>query len=142
MVQGWDNIIRQRVRDTWGTSTDWFAHFDDGYTGAALSTMSIMGRDYYKRDGYIYHPSYKSFSCDAEAYYVALMRGRHKYFNEIIFRHQHPSNGKLPYDEIYRINSLATPHDTKNYFERLAKYFNEPAGHDTLRSCPELKKYL
>ncbi len=138
---GWDNIIRQRMKDNFPEG-DCFLHFDDGYVKAALATMSIMDRKYYNRDKYIYHPIYKSFSCDAEAYYVALMRGRHKYFDEILFKHQHPSTGKLAYDETYRVNALATDHDTKVYFERLRRYFDEPAGHERLRQCPELKNYL
>lgn len=128
---GWDNVIRQRTQDKWGKSLDWFAHFDDGYAGAALPTMSIMGRTYYERDKYIYHPSYRSFSSDAEAMYVAMMRGCHHYFPDKIFIHQHPSNSPMPNDETYRINSLQTPHDTKNYFERLNRYFDEPYGPET-----------
>jgi len=141
-VRGWDNVIRQRVKDTWGDSRDWFAHFNDGYTKDLLPTMSIMGRGYYERDGYIYHPDYRSFSCDAEAMYVAMMRGRHRYFPELLFLHQHPSNSPVGNDETYRTNSLHTPHDTRVYFERLKRYFDEPQGHEILKARPELKPYL
>ena len=139
---GWDNVLKLLTRRIWGTSLDFFAHFNDGYVKEALPTMSVMGRDYYNRDNYIYHPSYKSFSCDAEAMYVALMRRRYHYFDENIFLHQHPTNSPRKGDETYRINSLATPHDTKNYFERLRRYFDEPNGHDILLARPELKQYL
>ncbi len=130
-VNGWDNILKHHIKRVWGTSLDFFAHFNDGYAKEALATMSIIGRDYYNRDKYIYHPSYKSFSCDAEAMFVAQMRGRHHYFEESIFLHQHPSNSPRRGDETYRINSLATPHDTKNYFERLNRYFDEPVTSET-----------
>jgi hypothetical protein len=123
VVQGWDNVIRQRVKDTWGDSQDWFAHFDDGYVHDALATMSIMGRDYFERDGYIYHPAYKSFSCDAEAHFVAVTRGRHKYFPEILARHQHPTNTPGKNDETYIVNSKHTPHDTRIYWARLNSDF-------------------
>ncbi len=119
MVDGWDSIIRQRIKDTWGDSTDCFVHFNDGYTKDALSSMSIIGKDYYKRDNYIYFPEYRSFSCDAEAYFVAKVRGRHKYFEEIIFRHQHPANTPVINDDLYAKNSLHTPHDTQLYWRRL-----------------------
>lgn len=141
-VKGWDNIIRQRTKDIWGQSTDFFAHFNDGYTGDKLPTMSIMGREYYNRDGYIYHPSYKSFSCDAESYYVAMMRERYHYFPEVLFLHQHPTNTPMKNDKTYQINSLHTPHDTSVYFERLKNYFGQSLGHDILRARPELKPYL
>jgi len=116
---GWDRLIEERVKSTWGDSLDWVAHFDDGYCRDALPTMSIMGRDYYLRDKYIYYPEYKSFSCDAEFMYVAMTRGRHKYFPDIIALHQHPANTKIGKDELYRVNSLHTPHDTELYWKRL-----------------------
>src|SRR5690242_20191988 len=139
---GWDNIIRQKIKDVWGSSLDFYAHFSDGYTHDQLCTMSIIGRDYYNRDGYIYHPDYKSFSCDAESYYVAMMRGRYHYFPEVLAKHQHPANSPAPNDETYRKNSLHTDHDVKVYFERLKRYFDEPSGHEILKARPELQKYL
>lgn len=141
-VHGWDQRIMQRVKDVWGDSLDFFAHFNDGYCADKLPTMAIMGRKYYDRDGYIYHPSYRSFSCDAEQMYVAIMRERHHYFSEVLFLHQHPANTPHHGDETYRVNSLHTPHDTKNYFERLSQYFHEPIGHHILKALPELKQYL
>lgn len=126
--QNWDRAMEISIRHIWGFSFDFFAHFNDGYAKDALATMSVIGRDYYKRDGYVYHPSYKSFSCDAEAYYVAIMRGRHHYFEDELFLHQHPANRPLPSDETYRRNALATEHDTKLYWERLNRFFDEPHG--------------
>lgn len=122
VAQGWDNIIRQKIHDHFPEG-DCYLHFDDGYVKDALATMSIMDRKYYERDGYIYHPSYKSFSCDAEAMFVAKARGRHKYFNQILARHQHPTNTPRKDDATYRENSLHTPWDTSNYFDRLNNDF-------------------
>lgn len=139
---GWDNIIRQRIKDVWKGSLDCYLHFSDGYTHDQLCTMSIIGREYYNRDGYIYHPTYKSFSCDAESFYVAMMRGRYHYFPEVLAKHQHPANSPAPNDETYRMNSLHTDHDVKVYFERLKRYFDEPSGHEILKARPELQKYL
>lgn len=139
---GWDNHVRQRAKDNWPNSLDWVAHFNDGVCGDALPTMSVMGREYYERDRYIYHPSYKSFSCDAEFMYVAMMRGKYKYFPEIIAKHQHPSSSPMPNDEVYRINSTYTDQDTKTYFHRLRNFFDEKNGHEILLARPELKKYL
>lgn len=121
----WGQYLIQCIQNRWGNSLDFFAHFNDGYAGEALATMSIIGLDYFKRDGYIYYPEYKSFSCDAEAYYVAILRGCHHYFPNPFFLHQHPANSKIPYDETYRKNSLATAHDTELYFKRLNMNFGE-----------------
>lgn len=119
----WDVTMQQRIKSVWGDSTDYFAHFSDGYVHDKLPTMSIMGREYYERDNYIYHPDYKSFSCDAEAMFVAMKRGRHHYFPDVLFLHQHPTQTPKPQDETYRVNSLATPHDLKVYWGRLNSNF-------------------
>lgn len=131
-VRGWDRKIIQQTQSVWGDSLDWFANFNDGYVGPALATMSIMGREYYERDNYIYHPSYKSFSCDAEQMYVAVSRGRYRYFPECLFKHEHPGNNRrIKKDFLYKINSLHSAHDVKNYFERLNNdfYLDIPGPH-------------
>jgi len=138
---GWDNVIRNKMNQFFPDG-DCFLHFSDGYVKDALATMSIMDRKYYDRDGYIYHPSYKSFSSDAEAYYVALMRGRHMYFPEIIAHHQHPTNTKIGNDALYKANSLHSEYDTENYFNRLRAYFHETIGREILNDRPELKKFI
>lgn len=128
---GWDGHITTRTREVWGSSLDWFAHFNDGFTKDALPTMSIMGRDYYLRDKYIYHPAYKSFSCDAEAMYVAMMRQRYRYFPEVIFNHQHPSNMPRRGDATYARNAMASEYDTLVYWHRLKNFFEEPVEKHT-----------
>lgn len=132
IAYGWGQKIIDRCKEVWGDSLDFFAHFNDGFTHEGLTTMSIIGRDYYKRDGYIYHPHYRSFSCDAEAMYVAQMRKRYHYFPEILFHHQHPTNmPKNRTDETYRINSMHSDHDTLVYWHRMKNYFGEPIYPDT-----------
>lgn len=122
--KGWEKIIEQRVIETWGTdSLDWFAHFNDGFVFEKLPTMSIMGREYYDRTKHIYHPSYGSVSCDAEAMYVAMMLGRYKYFNDNLFVHKHPANMYMPTDDTYRRNDKYGQADTENYFNRRKNLF-------------------
>jgi hypothetical protein len=123
MQRGWNEVIVQRANETWPGSLDWFAHFSDGTVGAALATMSIMGRDYFVRDRYIYHPCYRAFSCDAEAMFVAMMRGRHAYFPEVLFRHEHPANLPMPTDATYQRNDGYLGSDAEVYFERRRHLF-------------------
>lgn len=85
LTPGFDNIIRQHC------GPDDFVHFPDGHVDRRLCTMSIIGRKYYERDGYVYHPDYKSLWCDNEAMSVAKRRGRYKYVNQQIFEHRHPA---------------------------------------------------
>lgn len=124
LVPGWDLRMLRQIRRVWPTGTDFFAHFNDGFVGAKLPTMSVMGWDYYQRDKYIYHPSYNSVSCDAEAMFVAMMRGKHHYFPEVYFNHIHPANMRFPVDQTYRENDRFGDADTKNYFERMSRCFD------------------
>jgi len=130
IVDGWDDIMVKMIQEVWGDSLDFFAHFNDGYIGDKLASMSIIGKTYYERDNYIYYPEYKSFSSDAEAWFVARARGRHHYFPEVLFLHQHPTWTPRSDDETYRRNSLATPHDLEVYWRRLNSNFGlEIEGH-------------
>jgi len=85
--QGFDgDIVRAFQGDT-----DQFIHFPDGHVNEALPTMSIMGRSYYERFNYIYHPDYQSLWCDNEAMEGAQQLGRYKYVDLQIFHHHHPA---------------------------------------------------
>lgn len=95
--KGFDNIIRQSF-----DNTDQCLHFPDGSTGDKLISMSILGRDYYKRFNYIYHPEYVSLYCDNETMDVAKILGCYKFVNQNIFLHLHPANGNAFNDEQYR----------------------------------------
>jgi len=85
--KGFDNIIREEFYK----NLDQFVHFPDGFTADRLATMSIMGREYYNRFKYIYHPDYISLWCDNEAMEVAKMLGCYTYVDKNIFQHLHPT---------------------------------------------------
>lgn len=121
---GWDKEIIDRVTDRWRGSTDFFAHFNDGFVGDKLPTMNICGYEYYKRFNYLYYPEYKSVSCDAENMYVAQMLGRHNYWPDVFFSHDHPANLKHKPDALYKRNHVHGEGDTKLYFERLRRGFD------------------
>lgn len=121
----WYDKMIADIKSVWGGSLDFFAHFNDSYVGDKLPTMAIMGVDYYKRDNYIYHPSYGSVSCDAEQMWVAMMRDKHHYFPEVYFKHDHPANiPKMKIDQTYRGNDKWGELDTANYFERMERLFD------------------
>jgi hypothetical protein len=127
VVKGWDKKIVEEFNKT---GLDAFQHWNDGYVGDKLPTMSIMGREYYERFFYIYTPCYKSFSCDAEAMFVAQMLGKWHYYSEVIFKHEHPANNPMlaKYDETYHLASKHSQHDIDTYFKRMQKlfYVNNP----------------
>jgi hypothetical protein len=124
IVRGWDDILHRDIQNIFGNSSDWFAHYNDGYTAEKLPTMSIMGKDYYDRFKYIYHPLYKSFSCDAEAMYVSMMLGKHRYFSRMLFKHLHYSNIQEKIDSTYMKNDEAFTYDTDIYFKRMNDNFD------------------
>ncbi len=96
-----DRIIEDMRR--YHPDTDGILHYPDGNEpGTRVMTMSIMGRKYYDRFGYIYHPDYTSLWCDCEATDVAKILGKYVYIDHQIFDHQHPAHGKAALDDQYR----------------------------------------
>jgi hypothetical protein len=95
--QGFDAIICANC------SPDTFLHLPDGHQNEKIATMSIMGRTYFERFGYIYHPDYSSVYCDNEAQDVAKLLGCYRYVNERgIFEHMHPVWKRAEMDEQYK----------------------------------------
>lgn len=126
VVKDWDKKIVENFNKT---GLDAFHHYNDGYLQDKLPTMSIMGREYYERFFYIYPPCYKSYSCDAEAMFVAQMLGKWHYFSDVLFKHEHPANNvSVNTDETYKRADKHTNHDTEIYFKRMRKlfYVNNP----------------
>jgi hypothetical protein len=115
--KGFDAVVRKAFEN----SLDLFLHLPDGYANERLASMSIMGRDYYNRFGYIYHPSYESVYCDNEAMDVAKSLDKYLYVNEHVFKHIHPANvGAHLMDEQYKKTEAADVHgrDCENYQRR------------------------
>ena len=118
MVPGFDKIIREDFNNNFNQ----FLHYNDGFQKSNVCTLSIIGRDYYYRDGYIYHPSYVSLWSDVEATEVAKERGCYKYMGDdkIIFKHFHPAWGLGQNDAQYNAqnNVALSEHDKANYLKR------------------------
>lgn len=124
-VKGFDTFIIAMF-ETHGL--DMFLHFRDinhPLPGDQLSTMSIMGKTYFDRDGYIYHPSYKSLWCDNEATEHAKLRGCYRFNSEPICDHLHPAWGKAKMDSQYQKTEHRLVHlaDQKNYQKRKKQGF-------------------
>ncbi len=124
--KGFDNIIRQDFEG----NLDQFIHYSDGNQKENISTMSIMGKEYYERFNYIYHPDYKSLWCDAEATEVAVLLGKYRYMgdNKILFRHMHPAWGLAESDAQYQKTEAPEmwEHDYKVILERKARNYDLP----------------
>lgn len=86
--KGYDEIIRNEMLKNYA-DTDGVLWFFDGYR-RDFNTLCILGKKYYDRFGYIYHPSYKSFWCDNEFTDVANHLGKQTFIDKVIIRHVHP----------------------------------------------------
>jgi hypothetical protein len=125
LVKGFDERIVNAFKD----DSRGFVHFPDGYT-KELSTLSIMSRDYFKRDNYIYHSDYKSLWADNEATEVAKMRDEYKFVDEKIFEHQHPAWGKAVADDLLRESESHYHRDKEVYEKRKHLGFPPLSIHD------------
>ena len=107
--------------------TDGFLHYPDGSPAHdKLATMSIIGKKYYDRFGYVYHPDYKSVYCDNEATVVAQRLHKHIFINNQIFTHNHPAWGKAEVDELYKRNEnpLLYEKDKQTFLRRQSNNFD------------------
>jgi len=96
--KGFDDIIRAEFYK----DLNQYIHFNDGNQKDNVCTMHIVGREYYNRFKYIYHPEYISLWCDVENDIVAKQLGCYKYMgdNLKLFRHLHPAWGLAPQDAL------------------------------------------
>ena len=89
-----------------------------------ICMLPVMGKAYYKRFNYVYHPSYKSFWCDNEQTAVANRLGKITYLHKGIIKHVHPAwdqNGVD--DELYSRNNINWGHDQNNFRKRQSRGF-------------------
>ncbi len=101
---GWDVIIQAAMKRNF-PDTDGVLWFNDGHVGDKLNTFPILGRKYYERFGYVYHPDYTSLWCDNQFMEVANMLEKQVYSDQVLFDHAHPIwDATIPTDELYRRN--------------------------------------
>jgi len=129
--KGFDQIIIDAMKEHF-PDTDGVLHFHDGHKyGAQLMTMSIMGKKYYDRFHYIYHPDYISLWSDNEAMDVAKLLGKYKYMGDqnIIFNHNHPMHqgmGASNYDAQLKHTESFFNIDKATYNKRKENKFDLP----------------
>lgn len=125
VYNGFDEIIRNCF-DINFPDSDGVTWFNDGFQKNKLNTLCILGKKYYKRFNYIYHPSYKSLFCDNEFTIVANILGKQKYFDLVIIEHKHFSigNNRERYDQLYMRNDSLMSLDGENYKIRSQKNFD------------------
>lgn len=119
MVNGYDNIIRNDMVENF-KDLDGVLWYNDGHQQDKLNTLSILGKKYYERFGYIYYPEYKSGYCDNEFTKVSKILNKVKYFDRVIIEHQHPDWGYGNQDIIHS-NNFKNLNFDRNLFETREK---------------------
>lgn len=107
-----------------GDSTDGVLHLDDGYCTDALNTGVIIGRAYYNRFGYVYHPSYRAVWCDNEYTDVSVALCRVVRIAKRLITHEWA--GRNP-DALLMANEKHYDEDHRNYLRRKALGFPKQA---------------
>jgi hypothetical protein len=124
IVQGFDNVIREAF-EKHGYNN--FLHLVDQIDyHEAIASMSIMGREYYDKFGYVYNPAYYSFFCDNEAVDVARLMNEYIDYRgqKIMFLHKHYAHDpRFKKDELYKKNNAYYAHDQEVYYNRKANNF-------------------
>lgn len=121
-VQGYDNIIRRDMKRLF-PDTNGCLWYYDGYQNKTC-TLSVIGRERYDKLGYIYHPSYRSESCDVEHTEVSLRDGIMSPILPCIIKHEHFHNLKdSNKDELFHRNRQFIKQDKQNLIQRRLNNF-------------------
>jgi len=121
IVKGYDDLILDEMEKTF-PDTDGVLWFFDGHN-RTINTLCILGKKYFERFGYIYHPSYKSLWCDNEFMEVSKILNKQKFIDTCIIEHQHPDYNGYKYDDLMKKNQSYTFSDYRNFEDRKSKGF-------------------
>lgn len=124
LVDGFDEIIRSHF-STHFPDYNGNMYYNDGFVGDKLSTMSIIGRQYFDTvlDKKIYNPEYFSLFCDNEYTEVAVKLNKIQYYNIILCKHNHPANIGGVMDEQLTKTQAYWERDKNTYEKRKSKNF-------------------
>lgn len=121
--KNYDEIIMYHMMQNFpdGDGVLWF---NDGRR-QDLNTLPILGRQYFNRFNYIYHPSYLTEFCDNEFMEVAEGMNRQVFIDRVIIRHDHPSFTDKKFDTTYKKNldTKLISKDKENYERRKKENF-------------------
>jgi hypothetical protein len=116
-VKGYDTIIRDNMSFNY-PDTDGVLWFNDGFQGNRLNTLCILGKKYYKRFNYIYHPDYRSCWSDNEFMVVGNLLKKQSYIDQVIIKHEHPDWGYGKNDFVHQKNVSDFNYDLNVYNTR------------------------
>lgn len=121
-IKGYDDIIINKMKEFY-PDTDGVLFFNDGFKKNELNTLCILGKKYFDRFNYIYHPEYKSVYCDNEFTLVGNLLNKQTYIDQVIIKHEHPDWGYGSRDKIHVSNFHNLNHDQNLFNFRKSKNF-------------------
>ncbi len=123
--QGYDEVIAVSFRQHF-PDLDGVTWFNDGFQKQRINTLCILGKKYFDRFGYIYHPSYTSLYCDNEFTEVANRLNKQVYIDRVIIKHEHYLwNRKVQRDALYQRNDNFYAVDKRVFMQRKAQNFTK-----------------
>jgi hypothetical protein len=122
LVKGYDSIIRKDMNDHFRNMDGVLWYSDGGQNN--INTLCILGKPYYDRFNYIYHPDYISLWCDNEFTDVSLKTKKCYKSDKVLIEHAHPVYNKTEYDELYMRNESYFNIDKETYEKRKKKNFD------------------
>lgn len=117
-VENYDDIICEIFKNS-ENGLDSTIHVNTTTWYNNLDVWCIMGKKYYERFNYIYHPDYKSIACDNEYTEVSKMLGRNIFLDKILFNHNNITDDETAFKNWY-YNS----EDDKTYHRRKSIKFD------------------
>lgn len=120
--QGYDDIIKNDMNEFF-KDRDGVLWYNDGGQNR-INTLCILGKKYYDRFGYIYHPEYVSLWCDNEFTDVSIQLNRVYRSETILIEHQHPAWQKADHDVLYARNDMYMDIDRQTYMRRHGRNFD------------------
>lgn len=121
VIKGYDSIIRKDMNEFF-KDKDGVLWYSDGAQDR-INTLCILGKKYYDRFNYIYHPDYISLWCDNEFTDVSIQLHRVYRSDRVIIEHQHPAWEKAEQDLLYLRNDRYMNIDGQTYAKRKEKNF-------------------
>lgn len=103
---------------------DGVLNYHDGHVGAQCNTYPIIGKMFYKRFGYVYHPAYLSLFANDQLTMVSRMLGKEFVSNDVLLRHNHPAWGLGEWDVLYQRNEALKDLDHAVYKFHKSNNFN------------------
>lgn len=126
-IKGFDRIIMRDMLKNY-PDLDGTLNYHDGFVGDELNTIPLMGRKYYERFGYVYHPIYISVCCDLEFTLAAKALNKQFCSQQVILKHEHPANGYAT-DTLYKRNESKElfVHDMWALYKRASLNYSIPS---------------